>query len=300
MIEVLLDNNSDINSSQNVEIMSSICHPLHEYCFEGNFNKVELLLDRGADINMVNTDQHTPLHVASLAGKANIVELLLNRNADVDGVSITTGFDDDQINDPEILLKKYTCVNRNESRRQTSPLHYACMKGHEEIAKLLLDRGANFNSKNSDGNTALHVAIIHNHVHIVELLLSRGVGISITNDDSHSAIHIASFEGRYKTVELLLNNGIDIDTCTDRNSDTALILASSRGHFEIVKLLLDRGANIDKMNSLGQTALFLAVRGSDYKTVVLLLKEGAGKKHFFHTLKASIKRRNSIKSSLSA
>ena len=41
--------------------------------------------------------------------------------------------------------------------KQRTPLHFACNGGHLEVARLLIDRGADINAKDMNGNTALHL-----------------------------------------------------------------------------------------------------------------------------------------------
>jgi len=71
-----------------------------------------------------------------------------------------------------------TCI---DIRRDTSttksmaPLHQACELGHVQIARLLIDSGANVNIKNGEGQTPLHCASQRGHFDIVELLLDAGV-----------------------------------------------------------------------------------------------------------------------------
>jgi len=58
-----------------------------------------------------------------------------------------------------------------------TPLHYACWKGHTELAAVLLDSGAEVNVHSNNGHwgtTPLHAAAHGNRGAIVELLLARG------------------------------------------------------------------------------------------------------------------------------
>ena len=53
-------------------------------------------------------------------------------------------------------------------------LHGAAKSGHEKVVKLLLDKGANVNMKNRDGQTALDVAQEKGHKEIVKILKAHG------------------------------------------------------------------------------------------------------------------------------
>ncbi|XP_010937466.1 E3 ubiquitin-protein ligase XBAT33 isoform X3 [Elaeis guineensis] len=62
-----------------------------------------------------------------------------------------------------------------------SPLHFAAAKGHNEIVMLLLEKGAEVNSRNYCGQTALMQACRHGHWEVVQTLLlfgSNGLGFA--------------------------------------------------------------------------------------------------------------------------
>ena len=52
-----------------------------------------------------------------------------------------------------------------------TPLHIACVYGHEEIAKLLLEEGGSVEAKTKDGYMPLHLAAQHGHKILIEILL---------------------------------------------------------------------------------------------------------------------------------
>ena len=64
------------------------------------------------------------------------------------------------------------------------PLHNACFRGHEDVAKFLIDAGADKNATNQFGSASLHLAIEDDHVQVLKLLLSKGCPVNITNDVS--------------------------------------------------------------------------------------------------------------------
>ena len=83
----------------------------------GNIEKVKVLLDQGADINVrLGVDQWTPLMTASREGRLEAVEILLSEGAD---------------------------PNISDARFNKNAYHWALQYGHRDVAKLLLDNGAN-------------------------------------------------------------------------------------------------------------------------------------------------------------
>ena len=56
----------------------------------------------------------------------------------------------------------------------------ACLNGHLEVAKWLLDRGAGIPVANKDGMTPFQVAANKGHLQTVRLLLGYDIGVRFT------------------------------------------------------------------------------------------------------------------------
>ena len=64
--------------------------------------------------------------------------------------------------------------------------------GHTNVAKALIDAGADINQKNNDGSTALITAAFFCRIEIVEALLSNGADKSIRNMSGSTALDVVS------------------------------------------------------------------------------------------------------------
>jgi serine/threonine-protein phosphatase 6 regulatory ankyrin repeat subunit B len=115
----------------------------------------------------------------------------------------------------------------------------ASYKGHIEIAKLLLEKGASLDIQNTNGNTALIRASSYGHTEIVEILIQKGAKLDIQDINFYN---------------------------------TALMFASYRGHTEIVRLLVKKGADIYIEDKRGKTALDYA-KNNEIKKILLKAKE---------------------------
>jgi uncharacterized protein len=71
-----------------------------------------------------------------------------------------------------LLLANKAEVNAKDNRGFT-PLHWAAMTGHTDIAKLLLTHGAEVNAKSNYG-TPLYVATLHHYNDVAKLLRRHG------------------------------------------------------------------------------------------------------------------------------
>ena len=94
-------------------------------------------------------------------------------------------------------------------------MHIACAKGHQEVAKLLLDHGAVVNAKTKNSKTPLDLARKNNHQEVARLLLKHGAKEGISLQDRFKNARLISsgtwLEGsfQYRTDEAWF--GIDVE-----------------------------------------------------------------------------------------
>ncbi|KFM09330.1 Integrin-linked protein kinase, partial [Aptenodytes forsteri] len=104
--------------------------PLHWACREGRSNVVDMLIMRGARINVMNRGDDTPLHLAASHGHRDIVQKLIQFKADINAVN----------------------------EHGNTPLHYACFWGHDQVAEDLVGNGALVSIANKYGETPIDKA----------------------------------------------------------------------------------------------------------------------------------------------
>ncbi|EGZ18603.1 hypothetical protein PHYSODRAFT_504685 [Phytophthora sojae] len=105
---------------------------------------VDILLGKGASVELKTEDGRTALHIAAEEGRADVIGLLLRRGANVDAAN----------------LSKWT------------PLMLAAYRGHKETVKLLVKEGASLTVKNKDGAKAAEIAKLNNRTDLLDLLQS--------------------------------------------------------------------------------------------------------------------------------
>lgn len=81
-------------------------------------------------------------------------------------------------------IKAGTNLNEKDPFGGSTPLVSASVFGNVEVAKALIEAGADLDLQNNDGSTALHCAAFFGHKDIVEALLVRGADKTITNNAS--------------------------------------------------------------------------------------------------------------------
>ncbi|KAH0536787.1 hypothetical protein FGG08_006355, partial [Glutinoglossum americanum] len=259
----------------------------------GHFEAVQLLLERGANINARPNGGYggrTALQAASGGGHLKVVQLLLKRGAGINArpgcqgrTALQAASGGGHLEVIQLLLERGAYINAKPADSSgRTVLQAASEGGHLEAVRLLLERGADVDAEPAryGGRTALQAASEGGHLEVVQLLLKKGAGINIepASIEGRTALQAASEGGHLETAKLLLERGADIDAEPADGGRTALQAASEGGHLETAKLLLERGADIDAepADDGGRTALQAASEGGHLEVVQLLLERGAG------------------------
>ena len=72
--------------------------------------------------------------------------------------------------------------------------------------RLLLDRGAFIEAKDSNEMTPLYLAAMWKHIAVMKLLLNRGSFVDAENNHGMRPLHIAAKEGESTVVQVLLRH----------------------------------------------------------------------------------------------
>ena len=121
-----------------------------------------------------------------------------------------------------------------------NPLMLAAFKGHVDIVKWLLDRGAHVNATSVDAKTALMFAVM-GHTDVVGDLLAYGADVNASCKDGCTALRWGAAMGDADAVGALIAKGANIHTIA-MDGMSALYVAIVHGHAEIVSDLLAAGA----------------------------------------------------------
>lgn len=123
------------------------------------FDVVQLLVERGADVNAQDEGHESPLHLASYFLELKSVQMLLDHGANVDVVDN---------------------LGRTPLHR-VSEILYSLDKVRFGVAQLLLERGADVNSPDKDNETPLHLASRIVSLEVAWILLKHGADINVKN-----------------------------------------------------------------------------------------------------------------------
>jgi ankyrin repeat protein len=256
---------------------------------------VEVLLERGADINMPDPDGVTPLHVSVMNANWDLAKQIVEAGADVNQWDIFG----------EAPL--FTAVggrSRNDGGRasidppnETSGL---------DIVKLLLERGANPNMQlffrpanvrgatNTRGSTPLIRAASNSDMEVVKLLLEHGADATVYMADRQTPIHAvlagrANEKDALEMIRVLHEAGTDVNVVAlivhmeEVRGGSALHYAVRKRYKDVIRLLASYGIDMNLKDQDGLTALdytqsrgfmpFMALQTPHFEEEEALLRE---------------------------
>jgi ankyrin repeat protein len=107
----------------------------------------------------------------------------------------------------KLLLEHLKNINSMDKWVDRTPLHIAAEKGMKPIVQMLLERGANIEVQDIDGETALYRAARWGHAPVVSLLLNYGAYILAQNNGGGMPMSRAAQNRHMGVVRILLDSG---------------------------------------------------------------------------------------------
>ena len=148
-------------------------------------------------------------------------------------------------------------------------LHQACISGRPDVAKLLIDNGADIHVENIYGYTPLKLACDHKSPEIVRLLIKSGADINVQDYLGRTPLQFAFGEKLYDIATLLIKKGAAINE-KDSGGLAPLHWACLRNQSDIAALLIEKSAYINDPDDAGRTPLHWAA-GRNYQNITQLL-----------------------------
>jgi ankyrin repeat protein len=194
----------------------------------------------GFDVNAVNTAGKTALLVAAERGKIGLVKQLLEHKANPniagsDGVTpLILAAQNDQPDIVKILLQNRAEPDTEDHNGWTA-LSTAAYHGSTKCVQILAD------ASKTDLSRGLLFATLADHKDVVKVLLDYGAEVDSRSSDGRTPLILAAGKGNKELVSMLLQAGAD-PTLTDQSGATAETTAEAKGFHEIAGLLHGRTA----------------------------------------------------------
>ena len=238
-----------------------------------------LLREAGADLAAPNAAGDTPLHAAAAAGAPHAAAFLLAQGVGVDDARggrtpLSLALEGGHLDVARVLLQQGAdAMAAVGSDSRPAPLH-AARTGDLKTMNLLLGFGVKPDLVDTDGTPALVQAVARNDESMTRTLLEAGATPDVDPTVPHrSLLEQAIRDGGPGVVELLLAHGADPNVLS-REGQPLVPLAVALGRPDVTAALLDAGASVDTPLVLPVSEEFLDLVPGKYARFYLTRDEG--------------------------
>jgi RNA polymerase sigma factor (sigma-70 family) len=229
----------------------------------GDAAALAALLDRDPSLIDAQEDHQPLLYVAAMYGYSGrthrhqaVIDLLRARGAGQD--VFAAAYLDDPARAAALLAADPSQARARDAAGMTA-LHHAAERGATDVARRLIEAGADVDARDGDGETPLHHA---SHagpwkpgpaLEVVRLLLDHGAAVDV---------FLAASLGDVERLRALLDEDPERVHARDAHGSTPLFHAAHNLHPAAVNLLLERGADVHARRTDGQTPVSTAIAHS--------------------------------------
>lgn len=176
-------------------------HTYHKYtalfdsCRYNMEEKVKVLLDCGANVNICDSNGDFPINKAVSNGQLKLIEPLYNAGANID--------QKDSHGMTPLIYVSNVKASSYVAKEIASTKKKVISEDFIQIAEKLIDMGADINAQDNLGKTALMYACNRGNSRVVKKLLEAGADISIVDKHGNSAYLYARFSYKSEIMEML-------------------------------------------------------------------------------------------------
>jgi len=264
------------------------------------------IIVRGDPNGTVGLKKDTALHIAAEEGNLSICQLLVAKDATVDAFNafnetpLRYAVNGNQLDVAEYLLEKGAEVNKKDKNHYRTSLHVAAMKGYLNMCKLLVSQGASIDALDLFNNTplcfalsrkqsevarylldiganpsVLHAPARDGDLRVCQKLLANGATIDALDSQNRTALWYAVKSGESSSTKYLLDNGANPNVRGGHLQNTILHAAVEENDLNMCQILVAMGANIDALDLQNGTPLMYAVKYNRSDVARYLLENGA-------------------------
>jgi ankyrin repeat protein len=226
-------------------------------------NIVKECVEKGANIDLVDSFGNTAIMFAVLYDKTENAKYLLSINANI------------------------KVLNKNKE----SILHYAVAKNNIELIKILCENKCYLNTTNINGKTPLMYAVcskkisISDKLNIIKILVESGADLEIKDKEYQNTALMCCFE-EPEIANYLIDIKADVYT-SNIIGDTPILFAALFGKLELFERLHKMGFDLNKKNLQGNSAINFAV-GNNHINILKYLLDNNANVNVFDSQKESL------------
>jgi quinoprotein dehydrogenase-associated probable ABC transporter substrate-binding protein len=217
-VKFLVSKGADVNKAD-----SQGWTPLQSAARQRSDDMIKVLIELGADVNLADSGATTPLVAALLRDHVPSVKVLLEHGANIETPGpegfrpLPLAIGEDKYEAARALMEAGADVNAPSGADGLTPLMIAAgqtapaegavfLPGSArpiDIAKGLIDRGADVNARSKNGVTPLMIAAAHNNPPMIGLLIDAGADVSAKDNQGQTAADVAALNGNLEAAQAI-------------------------------------------------------------------------------------------------
>lgn len=183
---------------------------LHLACEHGYPQLVKMLMDAGADDTLKNEQEETAAHIAAsqkirykkIQNEERVEMIRALEHVDIPGKNGVTALMRAQ--DPQtmltfaltpVLIEKGADVNRADNDGNTALMLHTFWYCFKDVIKAMVKAGYDINARNRRGDTVLHYVMKNKNSEMAVYLIKKGADVNIANDEQVTPAQIAVEKG---------------------------------------------------------------------------------------------------------
>ncbi len=275
MIRFLVENGANVNAVES-EYKNTV---LGFAVQSGNLDKIQFLLDAGADINYQRPYGYDVLidamHGRDISTDKNLIlilNFLIERGAKVSGVS---SYGESALRIASRVgrfdaVKLLLTAGADSKQLEWTELMYAIVFGSIKDVKALLEEESDLPERDYWDRTPWLLSLQVGEVEKAKLLLSSGANRNDCGRCGKTALMYPIENDRAEVLEWLIEEGFDLEA-TDEFDTTPLMVAAECGATDCVRILLKAGANVGRVDNCHDKAI---TRASNIQIIRMLVDAG--------------------------
>jgi ankyrin repeat protein len=236
LVKLLIENGANVNAKNALDSTALMYAAT-------NLAKAQLLLEAGADVNVVGKRGATPVSVAvTTFGSTPVLKLLIAKGAKPEDRLMIAAAQKGDLEAIRFLLS----IGVSAGGSDGATLFAAILARCEACVRLLIEKGAPASGVRANGGGLLNETAKRAMPGLSQLLLDRGASIESKDREGftllmQAVLSMEAPEDRDRMVRWLLSKGVDPNATNDRG-DTAYQLAARTGSPSTLNLLVEAGA----------------------------------------------------------